>query len=143
VRLLAVSAALLALVVAGCGDENDTPTTTNASTALPLTVERTGGEAGINDKLVVRADGTATFTSNSGARVLAAEETARVRSALRELVFSGLDERYEPPDGTQIADGIDYTFSAGGDTIVVEEMAADVPEPLEALKAAAAQAMND
>jgi hypothetical protein len=143
-RLLVLCAALLALGVSACGDENETPTTTSASTALPLTVERSGGVAGINDKLVVRADGTGTFTSNNdAAQELTADDTARVRSALRELVFSGLDERYEPPSGTQIADGIDYKFSAGGDTIVVEEMAEDVPDPLDALKAAAATAMND
>lgn len=143
-RLLVLCAALVALGVSACGDGDDTPTTTNVSTALPLTIERSGGEAGIDESLVVRTDGTGTFTPDDGvAQELTANQTARIRSALRELVFSGLDERYEPPNGTQIADGIDYTFRAGGDTIVVEEMAEDVPEPLDELKAAAAQAMSE
>jgi hypothetical protein len=142
-RLLALCSTLLVFGASACGDENGTPTTTSVSTALPLTVERSGGVAGIHDTLVVRADGTGTFTPRDGAgEELTADETARVRSALRELVFAGLHLRYEPPNGTQVADGIDYTFSAGGDTIVVEEMAEDVPEALDELKAAAAAAMS-
>src|SRR4051794_23393805 len=137
-RILVLLATVSALIVAGCGDdENPTETTVNQSTALPLTVERSGGVAGIRDKLVVRADGTGTVVSRDGAtRKLTAEETRAVRSALRELVFAGLHDEYGPPEGVGVADGIDYAFTAGGDTIVVKEMAEDVPEPLLTLKAA-------
>src|SRR3954454_1767132 len=100
-RILVLAATLFALVVAGCGEEdNPTETTINESTALPLTVERTGGEAGVREELVVRADGSGTVTTNDGTtRRLTADETTAVRSALRELVFAGLDDRYTPKEG--------------------------------------------
>jgi len=144
-RLLLLLTAVLAVLIAGCGDAEQEPakTTVNESTALPLTVEREGGVAGIQQRLVVRRDGTGTITSpREPARELSTAETAAVRRALRELVFDGLDERYGPPDGTMVADGIDYAFTAGGRTIVVQEMAEDVPEALGELKRAAGEAMN-
>jgi hypothetical protein len=101
-RPFVLAATALALVLVGCGDEPATRTTVSESTALPVTIERTGGEAGIRDTLVVRPDGTGTLTSR---------------------------------------DGIDDTFSAWDDTIVVEELAEDVPVPLLALKRAAGEVM--
>ena len=138
-RPVLLIALLAASLVAGCGtDDTPTETTINVSTALPLTVERTGGVAGIEERLVVRADGTGTITTrDAAARELTADETAAVRRALRELVFDGLDERYGPPEGTVVSDGIDYAFTAGGRTIVVEELAEDVPEALAELRRAA------
>jgi hypothetical protein len=81
----AVLAAAAGLVMTGCGDETDagtgstpssstsapsttgTPTTGTPTTgtpgALPLTVPRTGGFAGFNDKVVVGTDGIAEVSS--------------------------------------------------------------------------------
>jgi hypothetical protein len=144
-RRFALVATVLALLVAGCGDEDEpgTKTTISESTALPVTIERSGGVAGIHDTLVVRPDGTGTLTSRDGTtRKVAAGDTTGVVAAMRELIFDGLDERYSPPEGTMVSDGIDYTFSAWGDTITVEEMAEDVPAPLVRLKSAAARVME-
>jgi hypothetical protein len=142
-RPFVLAATALALVLVGCGDEPATRTTVSESTALPVTIERTGGEAGIRDTLVVRPDGTGTLTSRAGpTRTVRAGETAGVVSAMRELVFGGLERRYGPPEGTVVSDGIDYTFSAWDDTIVVEELAEDVPVPLLALKRAAGEVMD-
>jgi hypothetical protein len=75
---IAVSA--LVLAVAGCGDESGgssspsgtptagsstsqpAPTSSAPAPAFPLTVSRTGGFAGFDDKLVIEADGSATLT---------------------------------------------------------------------------------
>jgi hypothetical protein len=143
-RPLVLAATVLALALIGCGDDEQTArTTVSESTALPVTIERSGGVAGIHDTLVVRPDGTGTLTARDGTtRQLSAEETTAVVAAMRELVFAGLERRYGPPQGTMVSDGIDYTFSAWDDTIVVEELAEDVPAPLLALKGAAAEVMD-
>lgn len=141
--LVLLATSLAAVLLAGCGEEHKTLTTISESTALPITVERSGGVAGIHDTLVVHRNETGTLTSSDGStRKLSADETGPVRSALRELVFGGLDRHYGPPEGVEVADGIDYTFSAWGDTIVVEDMADDVPSPLEQLKTASARVMD-
>jgi hypothetical protein len=143
-RPFVLAATVLALALIGCGDDEQTArTTVSESTALPVTIERSGGVAGIHDTLVVRPDGTGTLTERDGTtRQLSAEETTGVVAAMRELVFAGLERRYGPPEGTMVSDGIDYTFSAWDDTIVVEELAEDVPAPLLALKGAAAEVMD-
>jgi hypothetical protein len=143
-RPFVLAATVLALALIGCGDDEQTArTTVSESTALPVTIERSGGVAGIHDTLVVRPDGTGTLTASDGTtRQLSAEETTAVVAAMRELVFAGLERRYGPPQGTMVSDGIDYTFSAWDDTIVVEELAEDVPAPLLALKGAAAEVMD-
>jgi hypothetical protein len=143
-RPFVLAATVLAVLLAGCGDDaQTTKTTVSQSTALPVTIERSGGEAGIHEWLVVRPAGTGTLTSRDGTtRKVSADETTGVVAAMSELVFGGLERRYGPPEGTMVSDGIDYTFSAWEDTIVVEEMAEDVPEALDELKAAAAAAMS-
>jgi len=144
-RLLATAAVLLCAAVTACGDAEGTatPTTVSASTALPLVVERSGGVAGLHEGLLVRRNGTGTLTPTRGRpRRLSRADTARVRAALRELDFRGLKPRYGPPEGTVVADGIDYRFRAGGRTIVVLELAENVTAPLERLRAAAAAVMS-
>jgi hypothetical protein len=77
----AVLAAAAGLVLTGCGDEStpdagsspsapvtstsvpSTPTQTPAAGPLPLTVTRTGGFAGFNDKVFIDTDGVASVTS--------------------------------------------------------------------------------
>ncbi|WBQ06897.1 hypothetical protein [Kribbella sp. CA-293567] len=80
----AVLVATAGLVVTGCGDESDpgagsTPSVPGPSTpvvslssptpggsGLPLTVSRTGGFAGFDDRIVVGTDGVASVTSRGG-----------------------------------------------------------------------------
>jgi hypothetical protein len=141
VPLLAVLA--LALALGGCGGADKTPTTISAGTPLPITVKRSGGVAGIQETLRVRRDGSGTFSASDGTtRRLTPEDTDAIRRTLREFPFAGLDERYAAPAGVQVSDGIDYAFTAGGRTIVVQDMAEDVPSALLRLKTAAAEAMN-
>jgi hypothetical protein len=86
-----VLAAAAGLVLAGCGDETNsggsptapatsapttstptpsgTPSSTRTSAALPLTVTRTGGFAGFNDRVVLGADGIASVSRNGQAPV--------------------------------------------------------------------------
>jgi hypothetical protein len=90
--------AVVATLAAGCGDEagssspsapsttatppsTPTPTTTPAQ-AFPLTVSRTGGFAGFDDKLVIQADGSATMTRRQGTT------TCRVDPALLATIAS-------------------------------------------------------
>ncbi|HEY8581370.1 MAG TPA: hypothetical protein VIL49_00425, partial [Capillimicrobium sp.] len=62
-----------------------------------LVVERTGGIAGVQDRLVVRADGSGLVTHRGGPRErLTPADTRAVRRALRHAGFADLDARYEP-----------------------------------------------
>jgi hypothetical protein len=68
----AALAAVAGLVLTGCGDESDssagssptsTPTSSSTTTGgLPLTVTRTGGFAGFDDRVVLGADGVASVS---------------------------------------------------------------------------------
>lgn len=78
---IVVLAAAAGLVMTGCGDESgsgagstpstsnpsapitSTPTPTPGAGAMPLTVTRTGGFAGFNDRIVVGPDGIANVSS--------------------------------------------------------------------------------
>ncbi|MGC4940550.1 hypothetical protein [Kribbella sp. DT2] len=72
-RLAAASATAAAgLLLAGCGDDSTTsgsspspstpPSSSTPGDALPITVTRTGGFAGFDDKVVIGTDGVTTVT---------------------------------------------------------------------------------
>ncbi len=108
-----------------------------AATAAPrLVVERSGGVAGVQDRLVLGVRGVATVTHRTGAPVrLAPQRTRALRRALRASGFETLAPVYKPI-GT-VADGFVYALRHRGRTVRVEDAAEGVPARLQALVTAA------
>ena len=116
--------ALVLLAVTGCGGGAD-PSSDSALTG-PVTLERSGGIAGIQEQLVVAEDGTATFTSK---RLRAREvpvsdpQLDALVTALRGWDAVPEDQRF---DG-QIADAIASTVTYAGHTVTTETSAEQDP----------------
>ena len=103
-----------------------------SASAATLVAERTGGIAGVQDRLVLRADGTATRTTRqSGVLQLSRADTRGLRRALRASRFATLAPRYAP-EGT-IADAFEYRLRHRGHTVVVVEGGQRLPERLQRL----------
>jgi hypothetical protein len=122
-----VAVALLLLLAIGAGP---------ARAAAPLlSAQRTGGIAGVQDRLVVRADGRATVTHRDGERGrLAPGRTRAVRVALRRARLETLARAYRPKG--VVNDGFVYVLRSAGHTVRVEEGAEGVPLRLRRLLSA-------
>jgi hypothetical protein len=126
-RLFVLAAILLAVAV---------PAT--AAAAPRLVVERSGGIAGVRDRLVIGPDGAARVTHRDGAtRRLPAKRTRAVRAALRAARLATLDAAYRPRG--VVNDGFVYDLRSGGHRVHVEQGADGVPRRLQALIDAAAR----
>jgi hypothetical protein len=109
-----------------------------AAAAPRLTVERTGGIAGVHDRLVIGKHGGATVTHRDGAAErLPAARTWAVRRALRAARFATLAPAYRPPG--VINDGFTYVLRSGGHRVRVEQGAENVPRRLRDLISAAGE----
>jgi hypothetical protein len=107
-----------------------------AGAAPRLTVERTGGIAGVQDTLVIGRHGGATVTHrDGGAHRLSAHRTRATRAALRAARFPTLARAYRPR--AVVNDGFVYVLRSGGHSVRVEEGAEHVPRRLQALIEAA------
>jgi hypothetical protein len=125
-RLLVLLAAVAALVL---------PATAVAAPAL--VVERSGGIAGVQDRLTLDKSGAAVVTHRDGKRSrVAASRTRILRSALQDARLSSLKGSYEPK--LTVNDGFTYVLKAGGHTVRVEEGAEGVPKRLQRLIESAA-----
>lgn len=129
------AAALLAAVitVTGCGQAPATPATTpataspTAGTAQPapqdvlLEVAVTGGFAGVDNRLVVKYDGTYTTVTRAkspkSGRMTAAE-VAELRAALEDPAYAKVPAR---PSGSPIADGFQYSLTYAHRTVIASD----------------------
>jgi hypothetical protein len=103
-----------------------------AASSPRLVVERTGGIAGVQDRVVIGAHGAARVTHRDGAaRRLPAARTRAVRAALREARFATLARRYRPR--AVVNDGFVYVLRSGGRSVRVEQGADGVPRRLQVL----------
>lgn len=116
--------AVVATLTAGCGDEagssspntpssaattgsTPTPTTTPAQ-AFPLTVSRTGGFAGFDDKLVIQANGSATLTRRKSSTTCRVDPAllATITASATKVDWSALPvkpPKIEHPDDMVVA----------------------------------------
>jgi hypothetical protein len=100
-----------------------------AGAAPRLVVERTGGFAGVHDRLVIGPTGAATVTHRNGATErLAASRTRAARRALREARFPTLAAVYKPR--LMVNDGFVYVLRSSGHRVRVEQGAENVPRRL-------------
>jgi hypothetical protein len=105
---------------------------TPATAAPRLVVERSGGIAGVHDRLVIGPHGAARVTHRDGTtQRLPASRTRAVRSALRAARFATLATAYRPRG--VVNDGFVYDLRAGGHRVHVEQGADGVPQRLQAL----------
>jgi len=92
-RTAVLIAGLLALTMAGCGGEEESPADPpadpggGARLAGPLTFTRGGGIAGRTDKLVVQPDGTGSLTTKSGG-----ERAIRLEAAQMDAIADGVQQ---------------------------------------------------
>jgi hypothetical protein len=100
---------LAALVLAACG--------TTPVPGFSLEYQRSGGIAGVDDRLVVDADWNATLTRSGQATefTLDAETIAGLQALLDKAGFADLDAEYLPAQ--QGADLFEYTLTYLGHTV--------------------------
>src|SRR5262249_3990663 len=85
-----------------------------------LTLTRTGGLAGTNDKLVVRPDGTYTLQTRTAARngALAPSELTALNDPLAAIDFNKMPTAN---DGPTIADGSTYVVTYNGREVTAHD----------------------
>jgi hypothetical protein len=126
VLIITASAGLLA----GCGDGEQTETT--PSTGPLVTYERSGGIAGVSERLQVGQDGGAVLITGPDRErttlTVAGDELERLRSELEAADFSDPDG----PPGAGCADCFAYRIEYGDEAVDFIE----IEEPAESLRPA-------
>jgi hypothetical protein len=121
-RLRLVLALLVAatLAIAGCGgSSDDQPGSLTTTTGSPITVDRTGGNAPVDDHVVLQPDGTWTATDKSGATKagkLNAQQTAAAYAIVNSTAFAA--EAARPPATARCIDAPTVTISYGSQKVV-------------------------
>ena len=122
-RAAAVLVSVAALALTGCGAAvGPTPTGRPAGSAAqrpgsagPVTVERSGGIAGVRDQVVVRGDdGTWRRTARevvTGTGTLTPDERGRMRLLVSDPALR--EEAGQPTPATSCADGFHYEVTVG------------------------------
>ena len=118
----ATKTAILALFIIGC-----TGTASQVSSPL-IEYHRSGGIRGIDDRLVISDDGTATLNRNGQPSKITVPSDVmdRLRRALRQSQFGSLRSEYEAPRGG--ADMYEYHVTHNGHTVRAKD--ASLPEAL-------------
>ena len=95
--------------------------TPSASTMFPLVIDRTGGFAGVQDRVSIEADGTATVTRR-GQQPVRVSVPAADRADLRRLLAAPAASAAATPGKTPVcADGFHYEITSPALTAVVED----------------------
>ncbi len=118
----AIKTAILALCVIGC-----TGKASQVSSPL-IEYHRSGGIRGIDDRLVISDDGTATLNRDGQPSKITVPSDVmdRLRRALRQSQFGSLRPEYEAPRGG--ADMYEYRVTHNGHTVRAKD--ASLPEAL-------------
>lgn len=110
---------------------------------FPLTISRRGGIAGVDDRVVVAADGTATLSTRTtdGSCVVPEEGMAALRQASDSLAGASTETLPATPD---VADGFVVTISsAAGEASLTDPLLAGSTQVVEQLLRAAEQPPTD
>lgn len=119
--------AAVALFAAGCGSsaepgDSDGPVQTDGSL---VTYSRTGGVAGLDERLRINPDGTATLAYGEPVDTerefeLTSAERERITSLLEEADFDSMPAN---PGPTGCADCFVYTVEYGGESVTYDDVA--------------------
>lgn len=125
ISLVLVAAALTAAALVGCGDDGDAPP---AEGGAAIEYVRTGGLAGVGERLKIGADGRATLLTGGDAGPprrfnVPAQQAEGVRQALDDADFAGLptDEERSIPE----PDGFNYAIRYRGHLVRREQAGLD------------------
>ena len=118
-------AALLLVVIAGCGSPAGPAPVGGAPAAhpYPLTIERTGGFAGVDESITIRSDGGWSYTATKGQPGAQGTLTQAVLDQVTQTVSNPAFQADVRPHTTQgtCADGFTYAVSIGAETSGFEE----------------------
>lgn len=115
------------------GPAASTPTTTPES-APDITVQRTGGFAGVKDTVDLAADGAWTATDKAGGRrtgELTPDQTAQVRTLAADPRISAEASASRP--ATRCRDAYSYVLTVGGVRVAFVDCPADPDQPAASL----------
>jgi hypothetical protein len=129
---------VLAATFVGCGDSaettDDEPVLTNGALVV---YSRTGGVAGLDERLRIEPDGTATISYGEPVNTekpfeISAPELERLRTLLDSADF---DATPENPEQTGCADCFVYTVEYGGKTVTYDDVTEPAPSIAELVAA--------
>ncbi len=118
-----------ALVLTGCVGVKNLPVSRPAAPTLFVDYQRTGGIAGINDRLVIFDNGVALVSSRTTSReiLLNRSDLEQISAVFDTGLFSTLEGNYTSRRGG--ADFMQYSISYQGKTVNTEDTA--IPPSLE------------
>ncbi len=114
---------LLGIAAAGCLGVKTPPVSHPPAPAVFVDYHRSGGLAGVDDRLVIFDNGAAVVATKTVSTeiVLNATEIARITSLFDQAQFSQLQANYPAPRGS--ADLFHYSISYKGKTVNLDESA--------------------
>jgi hypothetical protein len=113
---------ILAAVFAGCGGEADAKTLSG-----PVTYGKSGGIAGITQKLTVQKDGRAVASSDQSKRSFRLTK-AQLRSLTKAVTNAKLSKTKSEKDTVDGADGFGYGVSYRGHKVTWSDFSDEPPE---------------
>jgi hypothetical protein len=118
-----------ALVLTGCVCMKNLPVSRPSAPTLFVDYQRTGGIAGVNDRLVIFDNGVALVSSRTTSReiLLNRSDLEQISAVFDTGLFSTLEGNYTSRRGG--ADYMQYSISYGGKTVNTEDTA--IPPSLE------------
>jgi hypothetical protein len=120
---------IIGAAAAGCLGAKTPPVSRPPAPAIFVDYYRTGGIAGIDDRLIVFDNGAAVISTKAGSKaiVLNASAIKAISDLFTQAQFSMLQTNYPAPHGGS-SDLIKYSISYHGKTVTTEDSA--VPPPL-------------
>lgn len=131
--ILSIGLLLAAWLLATCGAPSGDVSNASSTDRILIEYQRTGGIAGFDDHLVIRANGEATLEQKGGrgeSFTLDESTLSELRQSLDEAGFFGLNGQYRAAN--VIPDALQYrvTYRAEGRRHTVETANGAVPEQL-------------
>jgi hypothetical protein len=130
-------------LVAGCAGVGSPDETSVTPPAVPISITRTGGIAGVNQTIQIGTDGTWTYTDNRKNQretgTLGADQRLQVLRFVTDPAFAAQLSKAAKPD-SGCADGFHYTISTGGESSSFEDCGTDDRPTVKAAIAAITEA---
>ena len=130
-RWTGISAVLvvIAIVLSGCLGAKPMPAPNPANPTLFVDYQRTGGIAGVNDRLVIFDNGVGLVSSRTASReiLLNQSDLKQISAIFEGGQFHALDGNFTSRYGG--ADLMQYSINYQGKTVITEDTA--IPPPLE------------